>query len=225
MLKNATYKEKFIMLQEWMPLIIDTVKKDLKNEHLRNDLGFVRTYFPGKTVAKITTEELAPAYTRAIASAENTEELAEFIANRWLLKNSELYHYFEEELKKINPNFSELDSIDMSTAQRLMDEASRQFGPVSTYLFCVFNSVVFPEEIYRVLGQHAKVHAAKAHADDLQRQEAASLDALKAHYEMQIARLTDKYEKKIMGLQKKYVQDMETCKKQISSLQKKIAGQ
>ncbi len=41
-------------------------------------------------------------------------------------------------------------------------------------------------------------------------------------FEREIARLTDKYEKKLAGLQKKYITDMENFKKQISQLQRKL---
>ncbi|HEV8052528.1 MAG TPA: hypothetical protein VGP47_08535, partial [Parachlamydiaceae bacterium] len=123
MLKESTYKEKFNTLQPWMPLIIDTIRKDLKNEHLKKDPGFSRQYFPGKNPAKLTSEELFEAYNQALSSGENTEELAEFIANRWLLKHTDLYYYFEQELGKINPDFSELKDIEKSVATKIMDGA------------------------------------------------------------------------------------------------------
>ena len=37
-----------------------------------------------------------------------------------------------------------------------------------------------------------------------------------------MARLTDKYEKKLMGLQKKYQLDQEALKKQLAALQRKL---
>ena len=47
---------------------------------------------------------------------------------------------------------------------------------------------------------------------------------MQSHYDQQITRLTDKYEKKLQGMQKKYIQDIETLKKQITLLQRKLNG-
>lgn len=96
MYKNATYKEKFADLQEWIPLLVEAVKKDLRNEHLKKDLNFVKKFLSSKNVHKVTIEELAEAYQKAIQEEEQGEELAEFITSRWLLKNSELYEFFEK---------------------------------------------------------------------------------------------------------------------------------
>jgi hypothetical protein len=222
MLKDSTYKEKFATLSAWMPLIIETIKKDLKNEHLRKDPGFSRLYFPGKNPAKLTSEELSAAYLHAIADGENAEELAEFISNRWLLKNGDLYHYFEQELGKINPNFNEITDIDKPVATAIMEGAVKQFGAISTYLFCVLNSVVFPEEIYKKLSQDAIKREVEEKAEAMVSVKELSAEAMQRNHEQQVARLSDKYEKKILGLQKKYIQDVEILKKQIANLQRKL---
>lgn len=224
MLKESTYKEKFNTLQIWMPLIIDTIKKDLKNEHLKRDPGFSRQYFPGKNPAKLTAEELVEGYTQALAAEENTEELAEFIANRWLLKHTELYYYFEQELARINPNFNELKDIEKPVATKIMEGAVQQFGAISTYLFCVLNSVVFPEEIYKTLSKDADKHATEKKVEEKVSAENASIEAMQRNHEQLVARLTDKYEKKILGLQKKYIQDVDTLKKQVANLQRKVSA-
>lgn len=221
MLKDSTYKEKFTMLKTWMPLIIETTKKDLKNDHLKRDPGFARLYLPGKNAAKLTTDEMAEAYSKAIES-DSGEELAEFIANRWMLKHSDIYEYFEQELSKINPNFSEIQDIDKPTATKIMEGAVHQFGSIATYLFCVFNSVVFPEDVYKQLGSHASKTVVDKKEEDQKNAEDASLEALKRNHEQQMARMVDKYEKKLLGLQKKYILDVETLKKQIANLQRKL---
>jgi len=224
MIKESTYKEKFAMLQVWMPLIIDSVKKDLKNEHLKNDLVFMRHYFPGKNLSKLTSEELAQAYSHAIATGEKTEEVAEFIANRWMLKHSDIYNYFEQELVALNPDFTQLSTIGHDNALKIMNESIKQFGPINTYLFCILNSVVFPEEIYKALSTKADHYAQTQQAEEVVKHEGATLEALKISYEQQIARLTDKYEKKVLGLQKKYTQDVDCLKKQVSALQRKLSA-
>ena len=54
MLKNITYKDKFAMLQEWMPFIVDAIKRDLRNEHLRNDVAFMKRYFKSQKFQEYT---------------------------------------------------------------------------------------------------------------------------------------------------------------------------
>lgn len=222
MLKETSYKAKFDVLAPWMPHIIDTVKKDLKNDHLKGDFAFCKLHFAGKNINKLTTEELATAYTNAIASSEKAEEIGEFITNRWLVKNSDLYHYFEQELTKINPNFNDLDVLDKQTSLRLMNGAVQQFGAPKTYLFCVMNSVVFPKEVFDQLSQLAEKSAHQQAEEEAIQQKHDSVESMQRNYEQQIARLTDKYEKKLQGLQKKYATDVDALKKQVANLQRKL---
>lgn len=222
MLKDITYKAKFAMLAQWMPSIIDTIKKDLKNEHLKGDFGFFRHYFPGKNINKVTSEELASAYTDALNTSEKSEDLGEFISNRWLLKNSDLYHYFETELTKIDPNFSELEVLDKTTSTKLMEGATKQFGAANTYIFSVLNSVVFPADIYKILAKKAEESTQQEAAEEAIQIKNASAENMQRNYEQQIARLTDKYEKKLQGMQKKYTTDVDALKKQVANLQRKL---
>lgn len=221
MLKNATYKEKYAMLRTWLPSIIETVKKDLKNEHLKNDLQFCKVYLQGRNPSKLTVQELIEAYSSALDS-EGSEVLAEFISNRWLLKNSELYGFFEEKLRAIHPNFTEIDEIDTNTSQIIVKEAVSLFGPIRTYLFSVINSVVFPKAIYDELEKQAERHVEQEERQSQAMEEQQTFEAMQERYELRLARLEDKYEKKLNGLQKKYQHDMDALKKQISHLQRKV---
>ena len=222
MLKDATYKDKCNLLNSWMPIIIDTVKKDLKNEHLKNDPKFVKKYLTGKNLNKLTTEDIVTAYSTALEQDEKAEEMAEFITNRWLFKNSELYDYFEKALSKISPHFTELTEIDLDKSQKMIEESITHFGASRTYLFSVMNSVVFPKEIFEKLNKLAHEEQKHLeHKEAIQKKQMLS-ESLKEHYEEQIARMTDKYEKKLSAMERKYFQDTESLKKQIVVLQKKI---
>lgn len=223
MLKDATYKEKFSMLRPWLASIVESVKKDLKNEHLKKDWQFCKQYLPGKNVSKVTVEEMVDAYGNALENSENAEALAEFISNRWLLKNCELYNYFEANLSRISPNFTELETIDAASSREIVRGAVEQYGAMKTYLFSVINSVVFPKEVYSELGQKAETDEERRIVEERTLHEKLSLEELQKDYEQQIARLVDKYEKKLTGMQKKYAQDTESLKKQIINLQRKMA--
>jgi hypothetical protein len=222
MYKNATYKEKYAALQEWLPSIIETVKKDIKNDHLKKDPGFIKKHLSSKNLNKITTDELVEAYKAAIAEEDNGEMLAEFLTSRWLLKNSDLYEYFETRLAKINPDFASIEEISLPEANAIIGEASELFGPSSTYVFSVLNSVVFHPEAFLELAKRAQGEKHVEEEVNARLHEKMTLDAMKKSFEYEVARLTDKYEKKISGLQKKYVVDTENLKKQLAHFQRKL---
>lgn len=223
MSNESTYKEKCTQLKTWMPQILDTVKKDLKSEHLKNDFKFVKKYFAGKNLNKLTTEDFVEAYPSALENEENAEEVSEFIINRWLLKNTELYDYFEAALTKISPDFTELKEIDAKKSEEIIKGSVALFGSPRTYLFSIMNSVVFSKEVLEKLDKTAKEDLKKEQKDEAELKEKLSFESMKDHYEAQIARLTDKYEKKLAGLQRKYLVDTEGLKKQVVNLQKKLS--
>lgn len=222
MLQDSTYQQKFAMLKLWMPTIAGTVKKDLKNEHLRQVGSFARRYFPSKNIAKLTVEELAEGYGNAIQNDESGEAIGEWLAQRWLLKKSDLYLFFETKLSEINPQFDEIKEIEMAKAQEIISDAIQNFGAQDTYLFSVINAVVFPPKALKELAKEAEKNAETKLADKHTTSEEKSITKLMANYEQQIARLTDKYEKKLQGFERKYLCDTESLKKQISLLQKRL---
>lgn len=222
MLKDTNYQEKFVILNDWIPVIIDEVKKDLRQDHLKRDIGFARQFFPSKNPSKLTLDELVSGYDKALAKPEIAEELGEFISNRWLLKNTDLYYFFEENLKKVTNDFQDLKELERPFADKLAEEASRLFGPGKVYLFSVLNSVVFPKEVLETLRKEAEKERAKKIAKESEDIENKSWQDKEKNYQLQIARLEDRYEKKILGLQKKYQIDIETLKKQIATLQRKV---
>jgi len=223
MLRDATYKEKLALLDQWLVQLVATIKSDLKNDHLRRDASFAKRYFNNKNLNKITPEELAEGYKQALNQEENSEEIADFLFNRWLLKNSEIYDYFEERLRSINPNFTELTEIEPNVGRKIMEESVNRFGAPRTLLFTVINSVVFPKSVYDSLEEMAK----KATLDREEKGSKGPLTVESAQklHEQEMTRLTDKYEKKLQGLQKKYIQDTESLKKQLSILQRKLHAQ
>ncbi len=211
------------MLKSWMPEIIESIKKDLRAEHLKKDVVFHKNYFHSKNPQKITSEELCEGYTQALADSNLSEHLGEYVSNRWLLKNSEIYYFFEKELSAITPNFSDLDLLEEAPAAALADKASSEFGPKRAYIFSVMNSVVFPKKVFEQLEKAAKTETEQQKTAEEDAVKSKSLEDLKVHYETLISRLSDKYEKKLSGLERKYHQDVDMLKKQVSTLQRKLS--
>jgi hypothetical protein len=154
MLKEATAQEKFTLLNEWLPEIIQEIKKDLKNDHLKNDPKFLKKYI-GKNLQKVEVEDLVKSYSTAVAEG-GMDHLAEFVYQRWLLKNTDIYDYFANQLEKVQEDFTELKEIDANTAKEIAERSCQQFGACKTYCFSVINSVVFPKTIFDDLNNRAK---------------------------------------------------------------------
>ena len=219
MSEESEYQGKFILIKPWLVEIIKVVKKDLKNEHLKIDREFCKRYFMGKNILQIQPEEMAPAYEKDIA--EGNLGLGEFIASRWLLKWTELYDYFESKLSAIQDDFEQLETFSSVQSLPIVEGASKEFGAKNTYIFSIFNSVVFPEEILAKLRKRALTETDKLEEQQKKNKEAETMEKMQRRHERETSALKDRFEKKLSGLQKKYLRDTESLKKQISGLQKK----
>lgn len=224
MKRDLTYKEKFHLLKEWMPSIVESVKKELKNEHLKQDFAFVKRYLPGKNVQKVEIQELADAYMQALNDSADSEEIGEFIATRWIVRHSEIYHYYESALKKINEDMTAIESLTDAQASALIEGGKDDFGYLNGYIFSILNSVVFSDAQladYRKKSAQELSHKKESAAQEA---ETRNIEQIKRNCELEVARLTDRYEKKLIGLQKKYTEDVAQLKKQIGTLQRKLTG-
>lgn len=224
MYKNATFKEKFQDLREWLPFLINAIKKDIKSDHLSKDPGFLKKYFGARHPNKLTTEEIAEAYERAIQEEAEGENIGEFIASRWIIKNSELLEFFEQELTKINPDYSAIEELTNDQANAIIESSIEEYGAPHTYLFSVLNSVFFTDNHFKLLKEKAQDQQKEQNEQREQQEKKLQAEKLERNFNEEMARLTDKFEKKIAGLQKKYVTDTEALKKQIASLQRKLQG-
>lgn len=221
MLKETGYQEKFEILNPWITEIIEIVKKDLKNEHLKIDREFCKRFFLGKNPNQLTVQEIADAYR---ADIENGNVgLGEFIATRWLLKNTDIYGYFEDQLKKITANFEELDVLPEEVASPLMEASIKQFGAKKTYVFSIFNSVVFSSQLFEKLRKKAETETEELREIREAEELAHSIESLQRRHAREMNAVQDRFEKKLSGMQKKYLRDTEALKKQIKQLQRKLS--
>ncbi len=216
MIQEDLSQIKFAKLKLWENEIFQLIRKDIKGEYLRQHPQFVSKHFQKKATDKLTADEIVKASIQEIA--EGNEAFAEWAIARWVMKNGEIYQYFASELMKINPKFDEIESIEESTAARMLKEAVAQFGAKRTYFFAVMNSVSFGLKTFEALRAAAEAEP----VETAQEVSEESIEAVKARYEAQIQKLTDKYEKRLQGLEKKYVIDTDGLKKQIGQLHKKI---
>lgn len=204
----------------WMSKILHAIKKDIKGDHLSVDRSFYAAHFGTRPLKKLTTEEIFSVYEAQLL--EGNEELVEWVVNRWVFKHGELYRYFVEQLSHIEGNFHEIASLSEEQSEKVL-EGSQQFAPLNLYLFCRLNQVVFPESVFEKL-------RCKAIEDENAQAKQAEEEGLEESLQLQLdrcrreaARMAEKYENKLTGLQRKYQLDTDALKKQIRSLQKRLA--
>lgn len=222
MLKETGYQEKIEWVKPWLPQIIEQIKRELKQEHLRIDREFCRRYFLGKGANSVTVAQMADAY--AIDIAAGNIGLGEFIATRWLVKNTDIYNFFEEKLKSVTPDFEQLEELELSLSQALKDGAIAAFGAVRTYLFVVLNSVVFPEEVLSSLRKLAEEETTSKHRKEEKERIEKSIESMQKRHDRELRTLLEKHESRLAGLQKMYFKDTEMLKEQIRRFQKKLDG-
>jgi len=210
--KTATPKEKFNWIKEWHPYFFSQIRRDIKNEHLRNDPGFAKKYL-GKTLPKAEVEELVDGYRKAIE--DGRDEIIDFLFQSWLMKKGDIYLYFAEELSKISEDFTTLESIDKEKADDIAERACHQFGALDTTIFALINGVVFPPALFDELKKKSNKEEKTKKENAQEQSKLKEKEDLINDYELKIQRLTDKYEKKLLGLEKKYQTDVAALKKQI----------
>ncbi len=213
------YKEKFTLLKPWLGQMLSEIKKELKNDHLKKDPQFSKKYF-NKPYHRVENSELSVGYCAAVDAGE--DHIGEFIFQRWILKHSDIYHFFAQALEKINPDFAAIEQIDTEVATEIAEKSKVQFGAKNSYIFTVINSVAFPKSVIDDLQKQATDETETAQKMRKELQTIESQEALIKGYETKIQRLTDRYEKKLAGLQLKYKVDTDKLKNQVANLQRKL---
>lgn len=209
-------KNQFQALQNWTLEVLNTIKKDIKSDHLHTDPVFYRTYFGNRPQNRLTSEEIFAAYEKELI--QGNEDLAEWVVNRWVFKHGDLYQHFAERLSQVNPNFEQITQLSDAEADAILDGAAEKYGAIPTYLFSILNGVVFPEAVLQRLSQAAEVEKASRDKQEEADAQQQSLEKIIAAHQREINRLNDK----ITGVQNKYSKDTESLKKQIKTLQQKL---
>lgn len=204
---RKTWAGRFSLLSPWFADIIADVKKDCKSEHLRLDPLFVRQHFGGMPVQRISLEDMRTVYLQQILAGH--ERLAEFVANRWLFRNMELYRFFEESLQKISPDFDSITELTQEQSNALVEEASEKFGCEKVFCFVAINDVALPKEPFERLQRHALDCLSKrqketpaGHDDDGEGRWRAEMDRLKERHEKKITEMSKKHQQEVQRLQK-----------------------
>lgn len=211
-IKDATYLQKMELLTPYHREILESVKKDLKQEHIGKDKSVHKQLFGNKPLHRIELEEMLTIYSPLLLSSE---ELGEFVSSRWVLKNIEIYEYFGQKLEQIESDFEQLTQIEETLARSIVEEAIGKFGAKATYFFCLLNSVVLPSGEFRILEERSK----SAEHSGIEK---TSDGSAKVWSEEQVRRLEERYRQKLAGMERKYSLEVLALKKHISHLSKKL---
>ncbi len=213
-------QNQFLIIQPWIPQVLAAIKRELRTEHLANSPAFARSHFGNRPLNRLTAEELFRAYEKDLLTGN--EELSEWVVNRWVFKNGDLYTHFADGLERIDAEYNALKNLTEEQSEQILQGAAERFGALPTYLFSVLNRVVFPQTVFDRLRQGAEREESiqKMQAQEAEQQQ--NVSQMKECFEREIARMQDKYDRKIAGVMKKYTTDTEALKKQIRALQQQL---
>lgn len=212
--QKRSMENQFISLKNWMHVLLNAIRKDIKQDHLGSDPSFYRTHFGNRPQNRLTAEEIFNAYESELL--KGNQELAEWVVNRWVFKHGDLYQIFAERLSQIDEQFDQIQTLTVEESEKILAGTAERFGAIPTFLFVVLNGVVFPESIRNRLMAQAEQERAVLEKKTEEEEGRENLEKLLATKEREIARLNDK----LLGVQKKYDKDIEALKKQIRAFQK-----
>lgn len=206
----------------WLPSVLEEVRKELKNEHLKQDFVFQKKFFHGKTAQRLEKGELIAGYQEALQTSEYGEAIAAFVIHRWILRHADVYQFFLEQLSQINPEFTEIHALTDAQADPLMEGAVALFGARASYIFAHFNGVAFtPEQKAKLEAWAEKERAAQVVAEE---PKPFSVEQMQVAHEAEMAKMEERYEKRLQGVVKKYSVEVEGLKKQVAILQRKLTS-
>ena len=213
---NTTFAEKFSTLAPWFDKIIYSIRKECKQEHLKIDPIFVRKNFQGKPLAQITSDEIRAVYADQIMQGHET--LGEFVTNRWIFKNLDLYRYFERKLLAIRPDFDAITELTDAQAQDIIEDGLKHFSLDDLFIFITLNSVALPKDKLQNLGDRALDHLSKSKKEEEMAQENSAKEGL----QQIIARLTVRFEDKMDEQKKRYEFEIKKLTSEVQKLKNQL---
>lgn len=214
-------KEKFQTIQPWLFQVLSTIKKEIKTEHLSKSPLFYKAHFGNRPLNRLTNEEIYAAYEKELLGSDN-EEIGEWVVNRWVFRNGDIYQHFADRLSQIDPDFEEIKNLDDAQSQQVLKDSVASFGALPVYLFTILNGVVISPEVLRSLRDAAEKEEAQQKEEAEAKMLSESLEQLLERQKTEMLRIEKKYEDKLAGVMKKHAVDVAALKNQIRSLQSRL---
>ena len=154
MINEESFRSKIQKLQPWFGRLVEEIKKEVKAELLRQYPKIYQRHFSRMHFVKCSAKDLAGPLLQEVLAGD--EELGEWLASRWIVKNSDMFQFFAEWLMKINPDFEKIERLDDNQGTALLKAATERYGAQKTYLFSVLNSVAFSPALFDSLAALAR---------------------------------------------------------------------
>ncbi len=213
MIGKQDYKTKIELLAPFLEGLCRGIKKEIKQEFIQK--GLLR-----KSEGGSEWKEIAQFFFKKIVE-EGDERVGEWLSSCWVCKNGEIFQYFHEQLSLIDEQYDRLVEIPLEKEEKIKKLSIEKFGFLRTYLFCVLNSVVFSSKIFEDLRKGALQELSSGEEVDVQGKN-CSIEDLKKAFELERLKIEEKYEKRLLGVSKKYQMEIDGYRKQIGQLQKKL---
>lgn len=154
---------KFQTLLPWMEAIVTSIKKEIKSDFLESNPIIRRTYFGNLPQNRITSMDISSAFTKEIE--KGNDQISDFVIDRWIFKHGMIYNHFAERLYAVNPDFDQIKELTLEQSAQVLAGAKEAFGAIDTYVFSIFNGVVFPAAVLAGMLQDAKDETARLKMD------------------------------------------------------------
>ncbi len=214
-------KEKFQTIQPWLFQVLSTIKKEIKTEHLSKSPVFYKVHFGNRPLNRLTNEEIYAVYEKELLKGED-EDIREWVINRWVFRNGDIYQHFAERLSQIHPDFEEIKNLDDTQSEQILAGSVESFGALPVYLFTILNGVVISPRVLQSLKEAAEKEETRQKEEAEEAKRSENLEQLLERQKNEILRAEKKYEDKLAGVMKKHAIDVASLKNQIRSLQQKL---
>lgn len=213
---RKSWKGKFSLVSPWFSDIVSTIKQQLKTEHLSLDPTFVRIHFHGMPLHRISLDDIRAVYLREILSGQN--QLAEFVANRWLFKNLTLYKFFEGMLEKVGGNIETIEEVADEKAREMLSSALKLFSIDDVFCFITLNEVCFSDDVFAETHKKALESLASRTKGEEKKEEQSEIEKLR----FEVKKAKEKNEKRVEELNRKHELELTKLHKEIKDLKSKL---
>ncbi len=153
-MKEESFQNKIQRLQPWFDRLVEEIKKDVKTDLRRQFPKVYQKHFSRMHFVKCRPQELAAPLLQEVL--EGDEQLGEWLATRWIVKNDKMFQFFADHLMQVNPEFDKIERLSDEQGSALMQAAIGRYGAQKTFLFSVLNSVAFSPEQFEQLAALAR---------------------------------------------------------------------
>lgn len=217
MIIESTFKNKFISLGLFSKEVIRDLKKEITKE-LSKKNSIVQKKLSGVSIGDGKDEVVDLFFNLVVEKGD--EELGEWLASSWVLKNSPIFKSFHKKISLISADYEKLTGFPTEKEEDLRESSIEEFGAIKTFIFSVLNSVVFSKKSMEDIRIRAEEEASDRKEISLSSN--CSVEEAREIFEKEKKKILEKQEHKLLAVIKRHQVEVEGYRKQIGQLQKKL---